>query len=496
MSNRPRYERRLRDSAIEQLLQILNDAGQITSQQWQAASEASTYSVRHLKRIMKTHVEGAAQEGSYTLGENEITAIYLAGGRLKQAHRHLLAEGIELPSARHFSRIAHAQLGSVILGYARGGERLARTIHVTVPFEEEHRGQTYELDHTELPIWIIPRGRTIQAVRPWLTVAIDRQTRYVVGWVITIGRPSAAEVAACIAQGCMFRQAPDGKTMVGGVPERVVWDRGLEFLAASITEMCQRQRIMPFPLPAYTPEGKARLERFWRFLKEDCLSDLPGYIDSHKDLAGKPTTTHRLLGEKEFVRILEEWLSDYVTAHVVSTMGVTPLGAWQRDQTPLRTVPSEVLWQDFLVSKAKVKVSKNGVRFDTIDFVAPELTDYVGRHVEIRYLPHDRTFIEVFADGAHVCTAWPRHALDADTRQEVIAHRSTSVSEAKKWGRASSRRRYAGHDESYPMEQDKRGRLRVKEASNDSDLVGDVEDAFPDEADPLPGPGIGQGRMF
>ena len=496
MSNRPRYERRLRDNAIEELIQILDNTGQITSQQWQAASEASTYSVRHLKRTLAKRVAGTSQEATYELGEKEIAAIYLASGRLTQAHRHLLAQGIELPSPRHFSRIAHAQLGSVILGYARGGEKLARTIHVTVPFDQEHRGQTYELDHTELPIWIIPRGNSIQAVRPWLTVAIDRETRYVIGWVITIGRPSAVEVAACIAQGCMSRLAPDGETAVGGVPERVVWDRGLEFLAESITEMCQRQRIMTFPLPAYTPEGKARLERFWRFLKEDCLSELPGYIDSHKDLAGKPTTTHRLLGEKEFLRILEKWLTDYVTTHVVSTMGTTPLGAWRRDQTPLRTAPSEVLWQDFLVSKAKVKVSKNGVRFDTIDFVAPELTDYVGRHVEIRYLPHDRTFIEVFADGKHVCTAWPRHALDADTRQEVISHRSTSISEAKKWGKSSNRRRYAGHDESYPMEQDKRGKLTVKQASNDTELSRAVEDAFPDDADLFPEPGIGQGRMF
>lgn len=496
MSNRPKYERALRDRAIEELRKILEHTGQITSAQWEAASQASTYSVRQLKRTLKGALTGLNDRTSFELGEREISAIYLAGGRLVQAHRHLVKAGVELPSARHFSRVATAQLGSVILAYARGGPLLARTVHVTVPFDKESRGQTYELDHTELPIWIIPRGKSIRAERPWMTVAIDRQTRYVVGWVITIGRPSAAEVAACLAQSCMGRLAPDSETLVGGVPERVVWDRGLEFLAQSITEMCQRQKIMPVPLPAYTPEGKARLERFWRFLKEDCLSELPGYIDGQRDLSGAPTTTRRLLGEKELVRIVEAWLTDYVQDHVVSTMRATPLAAWRSDQTPLRTVPEVALWQDFLVSKDKVKVSKNGLRFDTIDFVAPELTDYVGRHVEIRYLPHDRTFLEVFADGRHICTAWPREALDPDVRQAVVEHRSAAMSQAARWGTTADRRRHAGHDESHPMERSKKGVLTVKQAVNDPELLQDLEDAFADDLATFPTPGPGQGRLL
>ena len=41
----------------------------------------------------------------------------------------------------------------------------------------------------------------------------------------------------------------------------------------------------------------------------------------------------------------------------------------------------------------------------------------------MRYLPHDRTFIEVFLNGAHLFTATPQLTLTADQEQEVIEKR-------------------------------------------------------------------------
>lgn len=497
MSNRQKHLRSLRDQAVADLLRIHEESGAITSQQWEAAADASTYSVRHLKRCIAAHLGGFSGDEPYAVTEREMNAIYLAGGRLAQAHRHLKAAGVDVPSVRHFSRVATASMGSVALAFARGGEQKARHVRVTVPFDHETRGQTYELDHTELPIYVVGAAKK-HAQRPWMTVAIDRETRYVMSWVITFGRPSAEEVSACIAQACMERIAPDGQTQVGGIPERVVWDRGLEFLSISVTAMCQRLEIMPCPLPAYTPEGKARLERFWRFLKEDCLSKLPGYSDSQKDLRGNPTTMKRALGESEFLRIIEGWMNSFVSSHIVSTIDVTPLQAWKKDLTPLRLVAPESIWQDFLVAKDKKKVSKNGIRFDTIDFIAPELTDYVGQHVEIRHLVHDRTFIEVFSNGNHICTAYPRHTLTPDIRQAVVEHRNQSMSQARKWGTSSNRARYHGHAESYPIERSKDGTLTVKQAAEDVDLMSDLEDAFPDDAfasASSPAPHPDQGRL-
>lgn len=55
--------------------------------------------------------------------------------------------------------------------------------------------------------------------------------------------------------------------------------------------------------------------------------------------------------------------------------------------------------------------------------MAPELTGVVGRAVEVRHLPHDRSFVEVFVDGDHLCTAFPAHLLTADETEAVIERR-------------------------------------------------------------------------
>jgi hypothetical protein len=52
------------------------------------------------------------------------------------------------------------------------------------------------------------------------------------------------------------------------------------------------------------------------------------------------------------------------------------------------------------------------------------MTGHVGQRVEIRYLPHDRTFIEVFRDGRHLFTAMPQSTLTADQQQEHIQKRA------------------------------------------------------------------------
>lgn len=94
-----------------------------------------------------------------------------------------------------------------------------------------------QLDHTELPIWVVPRGHK-QAVKPWITAVMDSKTRYLLSWTITFGRPTAAEVRAALMSAMTMRVAPDGETLVGGKPLRAVWDRGVEFLANLITESC------------------------------------------------------------------------------------------------------------------------------------------------------------------------------------------------------------------------------------------------------------------
>lgn len=485
-----------RDAAVNYLQEQADEGRRLSAQDWEHAMAMSSYSKRHLSRLLNERRSGTPVESStWHIDDDVITAVFLTTGNIASAYRMLKREGrTGLPSLRHFRRVVTCEMGTHMLAYAEGGASKARDFKVYLSTAQVCRNHTWELDHTELPILVVPRGYKT-AIRPWLTAVMDRATRYPLSWVVTFGRPSEQEVRACLVQAMTMRAAPDGLTPVGGTPMRAVWDRGLEFLAKNITESCMRLGVLPVALPAYSPQLKPHLERFWGFLKRDALAVLPGYTDNVSDIRGHNAIADACLGQDEFMLKLADWFDRYITEHEHSSLGCTPLEAWKRDTTPLVELPVQRLWQDFLTAKNKVIVSKNGIRFDTIDFTAPELIGKVGRSLEIRYLPHDRSFIEVFDGGVHVATAIPRHALTADLEQEILDHRRSQTQKAQARFTASNRIRREGYESTTGLTRNKKGQLVVNEPTIDElDLLIDGEEALaaligPDNAN-------GQGALF
>lgn len=482
-----------RDRAVDALYEKAAEGRPLTAEDWEQAMCACGYSRKQLKRLLDERLAGEPSEpGGFHVDDEIITAVFLTTGNIAAAYNHLTRMGrTGLPSVRHFLRVVTREMGTLMLGYAQGGAKKARDFKVYLATEKVPRNHTWELDHTELPIWVVPHGHKT-AVRPWLTAVVDRGTRYPLSWVVTFGRPSVEEVRACLIQAMTLRTAPDGKTVVGGKPLRTLWDRGLEFLALSITQSCMRLDVIPVALPAYSPHLKPHIERLWGFLKPSALATLPGYTDKVSDVRGHSAIADACLGEAEFMLKLAEWFDWYITKHVHSSLGCTVLHAWQRDTTLIEEIPQDRLWEDFLVAKAKAKVSKNGIRFDTIDFIAPELIGRVERSLEIRYLPHGRSFIEVFDDGEHVCTALPRTAVTADQQQAVLEHRKAKQAEARARFTVANRVRRDRHDSTTPLKRNKKGQTVVAETEPaEVDLLAGGDEAL----EALVGAGTADGQV-
>jgi putative transposase len=475
--NKPKYERPALHRSLAALRE-LEQTRELTLADLRTEAAKCGYSVRHLRRSLESSNDAqdataSAAEGGFAVTPEVVTAVFLACGNMAQAYRLLEelnatakpAERIPLPSQRTFRRKVREEMGTDI-EYARLGSAGYRDHQLYLRNDYPHRMHSVLMDHTELPIYVVPRGHKT-AVKPWITAVMDASTRYILSWVVTFGRPTAEEVRAALVQAMTFRVAADGETVVGGRPLRAVWDRGLEFLATLITESCLRLQVMPIALPAYSPHLKGRLERFWGTLKPGLLPPLPGYAEGPHDLRGNHAIAATALGEDEFLLLLDDWIGDYNANHIVTTMKMTPLQAWRADGTLLDEIAPERLWQDMLVSKERNKVSKNGIRWDTIDWVAPELVKVVGRHVEIRHLPHDRSFIEVFLDGDHLCTAVPVEELDDQAKQDIIERRQTARAQAQKRFTTANRMRGKKHPNSAKLTKDKDGKRYVVDPSDD-----------------------------
>lgn len=470
MPNKPKYHRPLARTAVANLQPYIGTDEFPTRLRIEA--DHSGYSVRHLRRLTTAAATNAASTDGQLDTMDAVTAVFLACGNVAAAHRRLVRDGLAVPPLRTFRRQITREMGTGQLAYARGGSTAFRDRQVYLKMKHPHRMHTIQLDHTELPIYVVPRGHK-HAVKPWITAVMDAASRYILSWVVTFGRPTAEQVRAALIQALLLRPAPDGETLVGGRPIRAVWDRGLEFLATLITESSMRLGFIPVALPAYSPHLKGGLERFWGFLKSDLLPSLPGYCEGPADLRGNHAIASAALGEDDFLVKLADWMDHYLTVHVNSSTGMTALQVWQADPTPLDPIPAERLWQDFLLAKP-AKVSKNGVRFDGIDYLAPQIMGTVGRTVEMRHLPHDRSFIEVFLDGEHLCTAYPSHLLSADDTDEIVARRKQERHTAMARFTVANTQRRTQHD-TVGLFKDRDGRRLVVEPPAEDLLSGGNE---------------------
>ncbi|KRF29462.1 Mu transposase C-terminal domain-containing protein [Phycicoccus sp. Soil802] len=443
MPNKPKMLRPARDRAVKDLLAHRDAHGRLDRTAFAIAAAESGYSVRQLQRqVAKVDSSGdGAHQQEFEVDHSVIETMFRHNGNITDTRRFLERGGHTVPSLSTFRRRVLAAMSSHALAVAKAGPRASRDARVHLPREVEERGATYLLDHTELPIWVVPEGyRT--ASRPWMTVVMDAGSRYVLAWVVTFGTPTAEEVRAALMCAFTVRAAADGQTPVGGLCDRAMWDRGLDFLSDLITESCSRVGVIPIALPAYSPHLKGSLERFWRFLKKNAIAPLPGYIDSGVDVRGQYLFASHALPQAELINQLKQWIDWYNTEHVNRNLGGTALKAWQQGTTPLRAIASEQLWQDFLIS-ARHKVGKMGVRFGKWDYVDPNdaLTGLIGRTVEVRFLPHTREFIEVFHEGLHVATCYPSHQLQTDDKVAFMKARRRAENDARNAFRTSHRMR-------------------------------------------------------
>lgn len=427
--NKKKIHRASRDRAVDALVNVREIAGHVTGTSYAAAAAASGYSERHLRRIVAALTKPSpadADDTEFVVDADVISSVFLRCGNVSGAYRDLKHAGRALPSLSTFQRRVRDGkdgMGTSMLQVAKKGPQAQREARVHLGRGRTVRGHTYYMDHSELPILAVPEGYQT-ASKPWLTVVTDAATRYVLGWTLTFGTPNAEQIRGTLIAGIRDRLAPDDATTVGGVPDRVVWDRGLDFLSDLMTESTLRMNIVPVALPAYSPQLKAPVERFFGTLKRDCLAGLPGYTDSGKDLRDELLLARKALPELALVAEIKTWMDAYNTSHVHSTLQMTPLQAWQVDSTPLRFATEAQLWENMLISK-KAKVGKAGIRFQKHDYldVDVKLMAYIGRHLEIRHLPHDRSFIEVFDDGTHVATCYRHEDLTPDDREHFAKKR-------------------------------------------------------------------------
>jgi transposase InsO family protein len=176
-----------------------------------------------------------------------------------------------------------------------------------------------------------------------------------------------------------------------GRPLAIYVDRAKVHTAKHMDTICATlgiQRVLGTP---YYPQGRGKIERFFRFVQSDFLPEL-----AHADVS----TLHQLNES------LLAWIEVVYHRKMHSEIGQAPLERFRQDPAPAtRPVDPQTLRQAFL-HRAQRKVAKTATfSFQRNRYRAP--TYLRGRSIELRFDPFNLQQIEIWFDGTFIELAQP-----------------------------------------------------------------------------------------
>jgi putative transposase len=205
-----------------------------------------------------------------------------------------------------------------------------------------------------------------------------------------------------------------------GIPATFYTDHGSDFTSQHLEQVSAELKLGLVFSEAGMPQGRGRIERFFRTINQMLLCGLPGYTP-----AGPPTG-NTLLTLSAFEDHLQEFILHQYHQRPCSETGVPPQARWIAGGF-LPRLPESLEQLDLLlltVAKSR-KVRQDAIHFQGLCYLDPTLAAYVGEPVIIRYDPRDMAEIRVFHAHRFLCRAiCPELAGDTIALREIIQARN------------------------------------------------------------------------
>ncbi|MGA2261413.1 MAG: DDE-type integrase/transposase/recombinase [Acidobacteriota bacterium] len=236
-------------------------------------------------------------------------------------------------------------------------------------FEAQYSNQIWQSDMLFGPYVQRPGGGKIQV---FLHAILDDASRLIphAQFYPNQGLDAALD---CIRQAVAAR----------GVPVRFYIDNAKIYHSPQLARIAASIGILVVHTPPYQPEGRGKIERFFRRVREQFLANL-----DRKQPLSLETLNARLCA----------WIDNAYHCSQHTALGTTPLLRWQRDIDQIRLLPPATDLRrlffyrcDRLVRKDCTFLLQN--RF----FEAPP--HLAGQTIEVRFDPLDATQVEIYFQG-------------------------------------------------------------------------------------------------
>lgn len=308
---------------------------------------------------------------------------------------------LDVPSRKTFYGEIR-RYSSHALEKARRGDRAAYKyeafywrIEVDTPRHGDRPFDIVHIDHTQLDIELVDKRYGEKTTRPWLSIMIDANTRFILAFYLTFDPPSHRSCMMLIRE-CVRKH--------GRVPRVVIVDGGSEFKSVYFETLLANLSIMKKTRPAAKARFGSVMERVFETTNTQFIHNLRGNTQATRN----PRTCSPSHNPKELAiwtladmdEELMSWIEQVYSNNVKQALGATPLRAFEQgfaDFGP-REHKRVIYSEDFVIQclpttkKGKVKVDpRNGIQVNYNQYWCAEFSDTSihGKSVSVRYDPWD-----------------------------------------------------------------------------------------------------------
>lgn len=296
---------------------------------------------------------------------------------------------------------------------ARYGKAFAeRRYRMVLGTQTAHRLlERVEIDHTPLDVLVFCDRSKLPLGKPWLTAALDKYSRMIIGFYISFSTPSAHSVLACLTQAILpkdelLKQYPDITTPwpARGLFEVLVCDNGMELHSKALSNACEELSVQLQFCPAKVPEYKGSVERFLKTANHDLIHRLPGTVFSGvKERGEYESETRACITFDTLLYLVTKWTVEIYSQETHRGIGTSPSLMWARGECErVLEFPAEpTQLGTILAHSATRRVFRYGVQLNCLRYNNPELQLLRQRygensHVDLKHGEDDVGKIHVF----------------------------------------------------------------------------------------------------
>lgn len=312
-----------------------------------------------------------------------------------------------------------------------------------------------QIDHTEVDIILVDDEYRLPIGRPWITVAIDVNSRVVAGFYVSLESPSAMSVGLCLSQAILDKDewlkeySSESAWPVWGFMKTIHADNAGEFRGDMLQRVCVNYDIDLRWRPVARPNYGAHIERFLGTLGSR-IHDLPGTTFSNpKDRGVYDSDKNAAFTLSDFNQWLTCLIVDYYHNDRHSSINMPPLTKYQEGilgtstkigiGLPRKPNNAERLKLDFLPCIERT-VQRSGIQWDNIFYFGDLIRRWINsiepdssrkRKFLVRRDPRDisklyfydpelQQYFEIpYANPAHpVVTLWEWRAVERKLKED------------------------------------------------------------------------------